>query len=76
MSTTRWESVDLAGIVAPQLGRQPLGLPGVETPVVELDRRPGPDPDHQQVPVGRDDGVGPGRDLGQQRLDVVVQELE
>ncbi len=68
--------VVLAGMVAPEVGGQALGLSGVEAAVVELDRRAGPDPDHQEVAVGGHHGVGPGGDLGQQGLHVVVEEFE
>ena len=63
------------GVVAPQLGRQGLGLVRLEAAGVELDRRAGPDPDHQEVAVGGHHGVGPGGDLGEEGVDVVVHEL-
>ncbi len=43
---------------------------------MELDRRPGSDPDHQQVPRRGHQCVGPGRDLRQQPVRIVVEEPE
>ena len=63
------------GVVTPQLGCGHLGLVRLEAAGVDLERHARPDPDHQQVPVGGDHRIGPRRDLGEERGDVVAHQL-
>ena len=70
-------AVGVVGVLAPQLGGQPLGLVGLEAPVSGAG---------SACPAGPGPSAGSGGptttasaragDLGQQRLDVVVEELE
>ena len=66
----------LVGVSGPEFGGQFLGLVYLDAPVVELDGRPGTDPDHQQVARDGHQCVGPGGDLRQQDLRVVAEEPE
>jgi hypothetical protein len=50
-------------VLAPQFGGQVLGFVVFESSKVELDGGSFSDPNHQEVAVGADNGVGPRGDL-------------
>ncbi len=68
--------VPLVGVLRPQLIGQPSGLLGVEAAPMDVDRRPGADPDHEHVALGRHDGVGAGGHMLEHRLGVIAEQVE
>ena len=66
----------VVGVFTPELGGEYLCPVGVESAVVELDRRARPDPHHQEVAGGRNHRVGAAGDLREQVLHAVVEQFQ